>query len=305
MVKAVPRTAHSGVPTSVEPSGGARSDRLAQLERAENFPVALRLLPRTVRDHLRTIYDIARVIDDTGDEGDGDHTSDLLELRSRLVRVWSDEPPTSGLLGRLATTARACDLDAEPFNRLIEANLRDQRVTRYPHRSDLIEYCTYSADPIGRLVLAVFGATTTETVALSDQVCTGLQILEHCQDVGEDYRRGRIYLAGDDLDRYGVNESDFTADRVSPGLRHAVRATAQSAQDLLRAGPPLIGLLHGTARIAVAGYLAGGLATFDALRAADWQVLPAGPRPNPRNTARHAARLLAGPAIHQARGRRS
>jgi squalene synthase HpnC len=289
MVKAVPRPAHSGVRA---PTAAPGNKRLAELERAENFPVALKLLPRTVRDHLRTIYDVARVIDDTGDEGDGDHTADLLALGAELNRVWSDEPPRSGLLGRLAATVQACHLEAEPFNRLIEANLVDQKISRYPLRSDLRDYCTLSADPIGRLVLAIFGATTAQTVALSDQICTGLQILEHCQDVGEDYRRGRIYLALEDLDRYGVSESEFTADQVSWGLRHAVRATAQNAHDMLTAGEPLIGLLHGTARIAVAGYLAGGKATFDALRAADWQVLPAGPRPRRTDTARHAAGLL-------------
>jgi squalene synthase HpnC len=290
MVKAVPRTAHSALP---EISAGPRDHRLAQLERAENFPVALRLLPSTVRDHLRAVYDIARVIDDTGDEGEGDRSADLIALRTQIARIWSAQPPTSGLLGRLAATVRVRGIQPEPFERLIEANLHDQRVARYPRRSDLLAYCTLSADPIGRLVLAVFGATSPENIALSDRICTGLQILEHCQDVGEDYRRGRIYLPQQDLSRYDVEEVEFGAIRASPGLRHVVRTSAQTANDLLTEGRPLIGRLRGTARLAVAGYLAGGLATFDALRRADWQVLPAGPRPRRQDVARHAGRLLA------------
>jgi phytoene/squalene synthetase len=116
-----------------------REERLVELERIENFPVAMRLLPRTLRSHLQAIYDVARVIDDTGDEGNGNRTAALIELRTRLAEVWSDDPPTSGALGRLVPTVRACALEVEPFNRLIEANLQDQSVRRYPRRGDLLQ----------------------------------------------------------------------------------------------------------------------------------------------------------------------
>jgi squalene synthase HpnC len=271
-----------------------RDRRLAELERAENFPVAQRLLPRTVRVHLRAVYDVARVIDDTGDETDGDQTVPLLELRAELQRVWSHDPPTAGVLGRLVPTVRACELDAGPFEALIEANLRDQTVRRYPRRSDLLDYCALSAEPIGRLVLADFGASTPQTVALSDRICTALQLIEHSQDVGEDYHRGRIYLPLEDLERHGVSEADFGAAESSGALRELVRAEALRQQATLADGERLLGLLHGFARLAVAGYLAGGLAALDALRRADWRVLPAGPRPRRRDVARHAVRLLAG-----------
>lgn len=301
MVKAQP----TAVDSSARPAPGLPRDRrLAELERAENFPVALRLLPRAAGEHLRAIYDVARVIDDTGDEGAGDHTAELLRLRAGLARVWTQDPPERGVLARLVPAVRAGRLEPGPFDRLIEANLRDQRVRRYPRRSDLLEYCTFSADPVGRLVLAVFGAGTPRTEALSDRVCTGLQLIEHCQDIGEDYHRGRIYLPQEDLHRFGVREDEFAAATTSDRLRRLIEFEAEFAAGLLNEGRPLLRLLHGPARLAVAGYLAGGLAALDALRRAQWQVLPAGPVPRRRDVVRHVFRLLS----HSARpgsGRRS
>jgi squalene synthase HpnC len=281
----------------VKASPAERDRRLAELEGAENFPVALRLLPPTVRVHLRAVYDVARVIDDTGDEVDGDQSAALLKVRAELGRVWSDDPPTSGVFARLVPTARACGLEAELFDRLIEANLQDQTVSRFPRRSDLLAYCTLSADPVGRLVLAVFRASTPRTVELSDRICTALQLIEHCQDIGEDYHRGRIYLPLEELERHRVSEAEFGAARASARLRHLVRSEALTAHASLTSGEPLVGLLHGFARLAVAGYLAGGLAALDALRRADWHVLPAGPRPRRLDVVRHAVRLLATAAV--------
>lgn len=280
-------------------SGGARRAELRARERSENFPVAMRLLPGSVRRHLTAIYDVVRVIDDLGDEADGDRQAALEDFRAELDRVWSNDPPRDGILGRLAATVQARGLEPEPFHRLIEANLRDQKVTRYPRYVDLLEYCALSADPVGRLVLAIFGASTPRTVSLSDRICTALQLLEHCQDVAEDLRRGRVYLPQEDLLRSGVSEDELRAGSASGALRHVVRLQVDRAAALLDEGRPLVDLLHGSARFAVTGYLAGGLATVDALRRAGHDVLPAGPKPRRRDTARHAARLL-----REARGRR-
>jgi squalene synthase HpnC len=283
--------------TSPRSESAHRDPALAGLERAENFPVALRILPVAVREHLVTVYDVARVIDDTGDElaetAPGDRERRLLALREQLHRAWDDDPPAGGLLGRLAATVRARGLEREPFDRLIEANLQDQTVGRYAGFPDLVQYCSLSADPIGRLVLAVFGAATPATIALSDPACTALQILEHCQDVGEDYQQDRIYLPQEDLARFGVSEAALAAPQASPQLRALVRFEAERAGDLLRSATPLVGRLHGWARVAVAGYLAGGLATRDAIRRVNGAVLPAGPRPRKTDVLRHAALLLA------------
>jgi phytoene/squalene synthetase len=113
-------------------------------------------------------------------------------------------------------------------------------------------------------------------------VCSALQVIEHCQDVGEDYTRGRVYLPGEDMRRFGCDESEFARATTSPGLRRVVALQAERATDLLAAGPPLLASLTGFARVAVAGYLAGGHAVLDALAAADHDVL--GRRVHPRRS---------------------
>ena len=170
------RRGNVGAPGEV-PAG--RSERAVATEQAENFPVALRLLPAALRADLHAAYDVLRLIDDLGDEADGDRTAQLQALSAELAGLWRGEPVTTPALVRLAPTVRARGLSEEPFQRLVQANLQDQVVSRYADRGELQGYCDLSAAPVGRLVLELFGATTPERIALSDRVCTGLQLLEH------------------------------------------------------------------------------------------------------------------------------
>ncbi|MDX6256821.1 MAG: hypothetical protein QOJ11_3155 [Frankiales bacterium] len=270
------------------------SSVLRDLERAENFPVALRILPREVRSRLATVYDVARVIDDLGDRAQSDREELLLQFRRDLAEVWGTGRPVSPVLQRLVPVVRELGLSPEPFDRLVQANLQDQRVATYDSFEDLLGYCSLSADPIGRLVLAVFGAATPRTEELSDRVCTALQLLEHWQDVAEDRANGRVYLPQQTLREHGVEEHDLDAAATSPRLRQALRAETARAEQLLGSGTELLGLLRGWARVAVAGYVGGGQATVRALRRADFDVLAGPPRPRRRDTALRGALLLSG-----------
>lgn len=253
--------------------------QLRRMERAENFPVALRVLPRRYRDALREAYSLARRIDEAGD----DPAATVAERLSRL----------DALAAEVAARHRGTPFE-RPFLDLVEANRLDQTVRRYPTYDDLLGYCRLSADPIGRVVLAVFGVDDAGTAELSDLVCTALQILEHCQDVAEDRRdRGRIYLPEEDLSRFGVEAEDLDATVTPAHVRRLVAFEVDRADQMLGAGAAIVGRLRGWARVAVAGYVAGGLATVDALRRADFDVLAGCPRPNASTTLRHAARLLA------------
>ncbi len=176
--------------------------------------------------------------------------------------------------------------------RLIEANRQDQRVTRYASGSDLADYCALSANPVGELVLHLVGAATPERVALSDAICTALQLLEHCQDVAEDRARGRVYLPAEDLARAGCSEVDLASTPATPALRAAVAEQAARAQRLLADGEPLVARLRGAARIAVAGFVAGGYAARDALVRAGYDVSAGAPRARRRDMARHALAVL-------------
>jgi squalene synthase HpnC len=267
---------------------------LRHQERAENFPVALRLLPAAPRRHLAAIYDVARVVDDLGDRAPGDRARQLQRFRDDLSLVWTTGRPVSRVLRGLVPTVRECRLDEEPFQNLVQANLQDQQVHGYETFEDLVGYCQLSADPVGRLVLAVFGAADARTEKLSDRVCTALQLLEFWQDVAEDRRDGRVYLPRESMRAHGVDESALDAPRASPALRRLLADETWQAESLLDSGVELLGLLSGWAKVAVAGYVAGGRATASALRRADFDVLSSTPRPRRSDTVLHASGLLAG-----------
>lgn len=300
--------------------------------RAENFPVALRILPRPTRADLRAIYDVVRTIDDLGDEpmpadiaaaasdpaasdpaasdraasglaASGPAVSRLAaarlaaldEFAADVDRAWSGRRPNAAVLRRLAPVIERRSLDRADIVDLIEANRMDQRIVEHPDMKSLEAYCRLSAAPIGRLVLAVFdGPRDAATLRRSDQVCTALQIIEHLQDVGEDRRRGRIYLPADVRRQHGVLAQDLDGTSASMQLRAAIRFAAAGESMRLRQAAPLLGSLHGWTRVAVAGYAAGGFAALDGIRRTAGDVLGGDPSARRRDVARHAARLLAG-----------
>jgi squalene synthase HpnC len=277
-------------PAAYRPADGAR---LTAQAGEENFPVALWLLPARQRRHLMAVYGFARTVDDIGDEAPRGQRQALLgELEADLRRLYhaAAGPPRLPAVAALVSVVRECSVPITPFADLIRANRQDQAVSRYQTFDSLMAYCALSANPVGRIVLYVFGAFTPDRAELSDKVCSALQIIEHCQDVAEDYRNGRIYLPMEDMTAHGCTEDDLAGQRAGPALRSVVAFEAARARELLDAGAPLIGQLRGAARGAVAGYVAGGRAALAALAAAGHDVL-AGP-PKPRRS-RTAAELLA------------
>ncbi len=294
--------------------------RPADLERAtldkaaaENFPVAPFFLPRAWRDDLMAVYGFARLVDDIGD-GDlapggadaralgvpddeaGDRLALLDALEADLHRVFDPAGPSPRhpLLRRLEPTVRRRALTPAPFLGLIAANRQDQLVTRYETYDDLLAYCELSANPVGRLVLAVTGTATPERVRRSDAICTALQIVEHLQDVAEDLGRDRIYLPAADMKRFHVREADLAAPTAGASVRALVAFQAQRALDLLDEGAPLVGSVRGRLRLLLAGFVAGGRAAVRAIAAADYDVLPGPPKPGTPQLLREAGVTLRG-----------
>jgi squalene synthase HpnC len=273
------------------------ADALADRATQENFPVALRLLPARYRQHLMAVYGYARTVDDVGDKApEADRTRLLAELEEDLSRLYAGlgpgtgaGPPVIPAVRELEPTIRAFGIPMTPFHDLIRANQQDQVVSRYPVYADLDGYCQLSANPVGRIVLYVFGGFTERRAELSDQVCTALQLAEHWQDVAEDYRAGRIYLPLEDLDGYGVAADDLGAAVTSPQVRALMAFEVSRARELMAAGAPLIGTLRGFARAAVAGYVAGGRAALAAIEAAEYDVLRVTPVPGRGRTAAELA----------------
>lgn len=225
------------------PSSRATLDKAAD----ENFPVAPFFLPRAWRDDLMAVYGFARLVDDIGDgdlapggadarhlgvaPADAEDRLVMLDaFEADLLRVF-DGSPHHPLLRALRPTVERCALTPGPFLGLIAANRQDQRVRRYETYEDLLAYCELSANPVGRLVLAITGTTSPERIRRSDAICTALQIVEHLQDVKEDLGRDRIYLPAEDMSRFHVTQADLAAPeerfgacpgRVRSGTRRVV-----------------------------------------------------------------------------------
>jgi squalene synthase HpnC len=255
----------------------------------ENFPVALRLLPSAKRRYLIAVYVFARTADDIGDRAPVAERSGLLaDLEADVCRLYAvpaeaSQPKLSAVRG-LREAVTECGIPMQPFVDLIAANRQDQVVTRYQTAEDLFGYCRLSANPVGRIVLYVFNVFSAERAELSDFICTGLQLAEHWQDVAEDYADGRVYLPAADMAEYGCAEQDLAEPHASPALRELMAFEVNRARALLDAGAPLVGTLSGAARLAVAGYLAGGRAALTAIEAADYDVLAVTPRPGKART---------------------
>ena len=262
----------------------------------ENFPVASRALPRRVRAHMLAVYGFARLVDELGDSAPGDRLAalDWLEGELELAFVGTPEHP---LMRRLAVTVRACSLPRAPFERLIEANRVDQRVTRYDSWEQLRGYCALSADPVGEIVLGIFAKATPGRIALSSSICTALQLAEHCQDVAEDFAAGRVYLPAQDMDRFGATVEELQPLHVGAAqdrapLRATIAFEVARARALLDEGAPLIGELHGRERLAVAAFVAGGHAALDAIERVRCEVLAGAPTASAGQRLRALARVL-------------
>ncbi|MFJ1654230.1 squalene synthase HpnC [Streptomyces sp. NPDC088337] len=290
----------------------ARDPERATLDKAaaENFPVAPFFLPRAWRADLMAVYGFARLVDDIGDgdlapggadarllgvsAGEAEDRLVLLDAFEADLRRVFDGTPCHPLLRRLQPTVRRRSLTPEPFLGLIAANRQDQLVTRYETYDDLLAYCELSANPVGRLVLAVTGTSTPERIRRSDDVCTALQIVEHLQDVREDLGRDRIYLPAADMKRFHVQESDLAAATAGASVRALVAYEAERARGLLNEGAPLVGSVHGRLKLLLAGFVAGGRAAIHAIAAAEYDVLPGPPKPGRTRLLREVGVTLRG-----------
>jgi squalene synthase HpnC len=249
---------------------------VASRARTENFPVASLLFPRRLRPHLRAIYGFARLVDILGDEVEGDRLTVLDELEREVDACYSGEP-TWAVMRVLQPTIQEFSLEREPFLRLIEANRMDQRISEYATWEDLREYCRHSADPVGRLVLGLLRRDgEPELVAASDDVCTGLQLVNFLQDVPRDLELGRIYLPAEDRRRFGVT----VLERPNAELTRTLEFEAGRARELLAGGRVLQTRIGGRVGRAVGLFARGGLAALEALERAEWDIFTQRPRPS-------------------------
>jgi squalene synthase HpnC len=254
--------------------------RLAR-EHDENFPVASRLLPRAMRPHVAAIYAFARIADDVADEGAARAEERLARLNDwqRRLEAAADgrvddasAPQTVAVFTALAATIRRCDLDVNLLTDLLSAFRQDVLVNRYRTWDDLLDYCRRSANPVGRLVLAVAGYRQPREAAMSDLVCTALQLTNFWQDLARDWQKGRLYVPASIVLRAGASEEDLDRRQMTPAWRRALRDVASRTRTLFEEGRPVADRVGGRLRWELRATWLGGVRILDRLERADFDV---------------------------------
>ncbi len=276
---------------TVLPAHAPRAAEVLAQARGENFPVASRLFPKDLRPHLMNVYGFARMVDDIGDEAAGDRSALLEWLASELDGVFGGRP-THPLMSQLAVTVDRYALPRDPFDRLIEANRRDQSTHRYGTYHELAEYCTFSANPVGELVLRISGTLTQGRRSLSDSTCTGLQLVEFWQDLVEDAANDRVYVPLEDMERFGYSVDQLMAGENDQAFLQLMRFEAARTRALLVEGRKLGPSIGGRIGLAVRLFTAGGLAALADLEHRGFDTFGASARASRSRRAVFAAREL-------------
>jgi len=227
----------------------------------ENFPVASLLLPRDLRAPVESIYWFARTADDFADEGEHEPSwrlARLDEYAAALDRISAGDVPEERAWSQLARHVTERRLPLGLFRDLLSAFAQDVERTRYETFEDVADYCRRSANPVGRLMLHLYGAVSEQTFALSDRICTGLQLLNFCQDVAIDWSRGRLYVPLAEMRMFGVTEQSLSAGRMDATWERVFELQLRRALACLRAGSELPKLLRGRPRFELQAIIAGG-----------------------------------------------
>ena len=236
----------------------------------ENFPVASILVPRRLRPAIVAIYQFARAADDIADEGDAAPDERLKRLNHfsrRLETIAAGGQPEEPPFAALAGSIRLHALPLAPFHDLLAAFRQDVTQARYADFDQLLDYCRRSANPIGRLLLHLYGRAEPDKLRQSDSICTGLQLANFWQDVGVDWRKGRVYLPQDDLRRFGLREADIATGRCDPGWSRLLAFEVERTRGLLNDGRPLAASLPLRLRLELRLVVAGGMRILDKLDA--------------------------------------
>jgi squalene synthase HpnC len=264
----------------------------------ENFHVASWFLPKRLRSHFHAIYAYCRVSDDLGDEtGNREQSLALLDLWGQELDACYRGETRHPVFVALAETIRECDIPKQPFADLLVAFRRDQSVVRMGTMQDVLDYCHYSANPVGQLVLYVCGYRDEERFRLSDFTCTALQLANFWQDVREDYARNRIYFPQEDMRRFGVDEAMIAEGRFTPQFRELMRYEVEHARDLFRKGLPLIGMVDRELAIDLDLFSRGGLEILRAIEEQNYDVMRARPVISKTRRAGLLLRALIGKAV--------
>lgn len=249
----------------------------------ENFQVVSLLLPRRLHQDFFNVYAYCRWADDLGDEiGDRERSLELLAWWGEELEAMYAAKIRHPVFVALADSVRRHDLPVEPFSDLIRAFMQDQRVTRYETHEQVIDYCRYSANPVGRLVLMLGGYREESLFKLSDATCTALQLANHWQDVRRDWEKDRVYIPRDVMEAHGYSQEALAEDirhaGASVGYRATIRDLVGRAERLFAEGLPLADKLDRRLAIDIELFSRGGMTVLDKIRTLDYDTIRTRPK---------------------------
>lgn len=264
----------------------------------ENFPVGSLLLPRRYRPPIAAVYAFARSADDLADEGDAApevRLAALADYRRELAAIADGAPPGSPLFARLGEAVRSYRLPVPLLAALLDAFSQDVVKTRYANFAELLDYCRRSANPIGRLLLHLFGKAEEPCLAWSDAICSALQISNFLQDVAVDWDKGRVYLPQQDLAAFGVAESHIADRRADQRWERMMAFQTARARRMLESGAPLGQALAGRPGMEIRAVIAGGTTILNKIDAARGDVFRHRPQLGRRDWLAIVSRALVAP----------
>jgi squalene synthase HpnC len=255
----------------------AYCERLAKTH-YENFSVATWFLPSRLKQHFYNVYAYCRISDDLGDEvGNAQQSLALLDAWEQELNACYAGSPRHPVFVALRETVQQFGIPKHEFSDLLIAFRRDQTITRFPAFADVLDYCKYSANPVGHLVLYLGGYSDPERQRLADYTCTALQLANFWQDVAVDYGKGRIYLPLESLERFGVTEDDIAQRRFTPAFRELMKFEVERARDYFNRGLPLINQIRPELALDIELFSRGGQEILNAIEAQDFNVLKSRP----------------------------
>jgi squalene synthase HpnC len=263
----------------------------------ENFPVASLALPRRIRPYVAAVYAFARTADDLADEGDRtpEERLALLDEWEGMLHKAYEGDATHPIFIAITATAEETGLPKQLLLDLLHAFRMDVTIKRYRTFEDVLGYCRYSANPVGRLVLHLFGESRAETTGPSDAICTGLQLANFYQDYSVDLARGRMYVPLDDMTRFGYTEVQFPGAAQDSRFRELMAFQVERAREYLRGGSSLLSLVSGRLRLELSMTVRGGLAILDRVAAINYDVR----HQRPALHAGHKVQILVGAVLHR------
>ena len=246
----------------------------------ENFPLWSSLYLRGIMPDLKSIYFFCRKVDDISDLNKEKALEALEDIENSLLDCFNGNLDENSEYFNLMNTIAKYDLPVGEFQKLIRSNYQDLEINRYKTFEDLINYCELSANPVGNLVLRIFGDFNQSNLTLSNNICTGLQIINFIQDIYRDSKLGRIYLPMEDLNKYNIDEKDILNNKTSSEMNELVKMQCERSHKIINNGKSLVKILNGPKKIPISLFIQSGNLVLSKIKKINYETVLFRPKVN-------------------------